>query len=176
VGVGDGFWAARRKATTERSLSKLLDLLEEHSVFDNFRRLSCRKNVPGRGPVYTDSDGYNGSRRPLGRSPRTKRRTRTRQDSGRKCRVSFPIPLPPRNRAATSILVERDVELPANDLTAEARYADVLERTVYNGVNAGWAQSADVRVNGHSTDISSATRPASYISVLRNWALATSSC
>ena len=58
VRVDDGFWAARRKVTTERSLPTLLDLLEEHGVFDNFRRLSGRKNVPRRGPVYTDSDGY----------------------------------------------------------------------------------------------------------------------
>ena len=58
VRVDDGFWAARRKVTTERSLPTLLDLLEEHGVFDNFRRLSGRKNVPRRGPLYTDSDGY----------------------------------------------------------------------------------------------------------------------
>jgi uncharacterized protein len=58
VHLGDGFWASRRRVTTERSLPTLLDLLEEHGVMDNFRRLSGRKNVPRKGPVYTDSDAY----------------------------------------------------------------------------------------------------------------------
>ncbi len=58
VHVGEGFWTARRKAVTERSLPTMLALLEEHGVVDNFRRLSGRKNVPRRGPVYTDSDIY----------------------------------------------------------------------------------------------------------------------
>lgn len=58
VHLGDGFWAGRRRVTTERSLPTLLELLEEHGVMDNFRRLSGRKNVPRRGPVYTDSDAY----------------------------------------------------------------------------------------------------------------------
>lgn len=58
VHTGDGFWTARRKVTTERSLPTMLALLEEHGVVDNFRRLSGRRNVPRRGPVYTDSDIY----------------------------------------------------------------------------------------------------------------------
>ena len=58
VHLGDGFWASRRRITTERSLPTLLELLEEHGVMDNFRRLSGRKNVPRKGPVYTDSDAY----------------------------------------------------------------------------------------------------------------------
>lgn len=58
VHLGDGFWASRRRVTTERSLPTLLELLEEHGVMDNFRRLSGRKNVPRKGPVYTDSDAY----------------------------------------------------------------------------------------------------------------------
>ncbi|MFL6450552.1 MAG: glycoside hydrolase family 127 protein [Bryobacteraceae bacterium] len=58
VHMTEGFWAARRKVTTERSLPTLLALLEEHGVADNFRRLSGRKNVPRRGPLYTDSDLY----------------------------------------------------------------------------------------------------------------------
>lgn len=58
VHLGDGFWATRRRVTTERSLPTLLELLEEHGVMDNFRRLSGRKNVPRKGPVYTDSDAY----------------------------------------------------------------------------------------------------------------------
>ncbi len=58
VHIGDGFWASRRRVTTERSLPTLLELLEEHGVMDNFRRLSGRKNVPRKGPLYTDSDAY----------------------------------------------------------------------------------------------------------------------
>jgi DUF1680 family protein len=58
VHLGDGFWANRRRVTTERSLPTLLELLEEHGVMDNFRRLSGRKNAPRKGPVYTDSDAY----------------------------------------------------------------------------------------------------------------------
>lgn len=58
VHLGDGFWSARRKVTTERSLPTLLELLEEHGVVDNFRRLSGRPDLPRKGPVYTDSDLY----------------------------------------------------------------------------------------------------------------------
>jgi hypothetical protein len=36
----------------------LLELLEEHGVVDNFRRLSGRKNEGRKGPLYTDSDLY----------------------------------------------------------------------------------------------------------------------
>jgi hypothetical protein len=36
----------------------MLQLLEEHGVVDNFRRLSGRKNAGRKGPVYTDSDLY----------------------------------------------------------------------------------------------------------------------
>jgi uncharacterized protein len=58
VRMGEGFWSSRRKVTTERSLPTMLALLEEHGVVDNFRRLSGRKNVPRKGPLYTDSDLY----------------------------------------------------------------------------------------------------------------------
>jgi hypothetical protein len=58
VRLGDGFWSARRKVTTERSLPTLLDLLEEHGVVDNFRRLAGRSDLPRKGPLYTDSDLY----------------------------------------------------------------------------------------------------------------------
>ena len=58
VHLGDGFWSARRKVTTERSLPTLLELLEEHGVVDNFRRLSDRPDLPRKGPLYTDSDLY----------------------------------------------------------------------------------------------------------------------
>ena len=40
VHLGEGFWASRRRVTTERSLPTLLELLEEHGVMDNFRRLN----------------------------------------------------------------------------------------------------------------------------------------
>jgi DUF1680 family protein len=58
VRLGDGFWSARRKVTTERSLPTLLDLLEEHGVVDKFRRLAGRPDLPRKGPLYTDSDLY----------------------------------------------------------------------------------------------------------------------
>lgn len=58
VHLGDGFWASRRKVTTEHSLPTMLDLLEEHGEVDNFRRLSGRKNAVRKGPVYADSDVY----------------------------------------------------------------------------------------------------------------------
>jgi len=58
VHVNDGFWSARRKVTTERSLPTLLALLEEHGVVDNFRRLAGRPDLPRKGPLYTDSDLY----------------------------------------------------------------------------------------------------------------------
>ena len=58
VHMGDGFWTPRRKVVTERSLPTLLQLLEEHGVVDNFRRLAGRPELPRRGPLYTDSDLY----------------------------------------------------------------------------------------------------------------------
>jgi uncharacterized protein len=58
VHLGDGFWAARRKVTTERSLPTMLQLLEEHGVVDNFRRLAGHPELPRKGPLYTDSDLY----------------------------------------------------------------------------------------------------------------------
>src|SRR5690606_33433042 len=56
--MGEGFWTPRMRTNVERSLPTMLQLLEEHGVVDNFRRLSGRKNVPRRGPLYTDSDLY----------------------------------------------------------------------------------------------------------------------
>lgn len=58
VKMGDGFWAPRRKTNVEKSIPSMLELLEQHGIIDNFRRLSGRKTVPRRGPVYTDSDIY----------------------------------------------------------------------------------------------------------------------
>ena len=58
VRLGDGFWQDRRRANTERSIPTLLELLEQHGIVDNFRRLSGRSNAVRRGPLYTDSDLY----------------------------------------------------------------------------------------------------------------------
>lgn len=58
VTLGEGFWTPRRKVNVEVSLPTLLQLFEEKGILDNFRRLSGRKNVPRRGPLYTDSDVY----------------------------------------------------------------------------------------------------------------------
>jgi hypothetical protein len=56
--MGEGFWSARMRVNLERSIPTLVQLLEEHGVVDNFRRLTGRKNAPRRGPLYTDSDVY----------------------------------------------------------------------------------------------------------------------
>lgn len=58
VTIEEGFWAARRRANVEVSLPTLLDLFEEKGIIDNFRRVSGRKQVARRGPLYTDSDVY----------------------------------------------------------------------------------------------------------------------
>jgi len=58
VKMGDGFWSARRAANAEKSIPSMLTELEEHGVVDNFLRLEGKKNVPRRGPLYTDSDVY----------------------------------------------------------------------------------------------------------------------
>ncbi len=58
VRMGTGFWTPRREVNVERSIPTMLELLEEHGIVDNFRRLSGRKDVPRRGPLYTDSDLY----------------------------------------------------------------------------------------------------------------------
>lgn len=57
VTLTDGFWRQRQKVTAETSLPTLYALLEENGYVDNFRRLKG-KNVPRRGPLYTDSDVY----------------------------------------------------------------------------------------------------------------------
>ncbi len=58
VTINDGFWAERRKTNVEKSIPTMLELLEEHGVVDNFRRLTGAKDVPRKGPLYTDSDLY----------------------------------------------------------------------------------------------------------------------
>jgi len=58
VKMGDGFWASRRAINVEKSIPSMRAELEEHGIVDNFLRLEGRKNVPRRGPLYTDSDLY----------------------------------------------------------------------------------------------------------------------
>jgi len=58
VEMGDGFWSARMRANVEKSIPTMLQLLEEHGVVDNLRRLSGHKNTGRKGPLYTDSDLY----------------------------------------------------------------------------------------------------------------------
>ena len=58
VHMGEGFWTARRRAATERSLPTLLTELEEHGVVDNFRRLAGHSDLPRKGRVSTDADLY----------------------------------------------------------------------------------------------------------------------
>ena len=58
VKMGDGFWAGRRRVNVEKSIPSLYQLFETNGIIDNFRRLSGRKNVARRGPLYTDSDIY----------------------------------------------------------------------------------------------------------------------
>ncbi|MCW5966740.1 MAG: glycoside hydrolase family 127 protein [Bryobacterales bacterium] len=56
--ITGGLWAARREVNVRASIPSLLDELESHGILDNFRRLSGRKPVARRGPLYTDSDVY----------------------------------------------------------------------------------------------------------------------
>ena len=58
VKLGAGFWSARRAANVDKSIPSLLAELEQHGVVDNFLRLEGKKDVPRRGPLYTDSDLY----------------------------------------------------------------------------------------------------------------------
>jgi DUF1680 family protein len=58
VKLGEGFWQQRRRVNVESSIPTLLELMEAHGIVDNFRRLSTRKDLPRRGPLYTDSDLY----------------------------------------------------------------------------------------------------------------------
>ncbi len=53
-----GFWRPRMEANAEASIPRLLELLEEHGVIDNFRRLTGARQAERRGPRYTDSDLY----------------------------------------------------------------------------------------------------------------------
>ncbi len=58
VEMKEGFWSPRRKVNVEVSLPSLLGLFESNGILDNFRRVSGRKEVARRGPLYTDSDVY----------------------------------------------------------------------------------------------------------------------
>jgi len=46
------------EANRLKGIPRLLELLEEHGVVDNFRRISGRKKCDRRGPYFTDSDLY----------------------------------------------------------------------------------------------------------------------
>lgn len=52
-----GFWTERRRLNTEVSIPTLYKEFEERGILNNFRRLAG-KQVPRRGPLYTDSDVY----------------------------------------------------------------------------------------------------------------------
>lgn len=56
VKMQTGFWKTRMDVNREVSIPKLYDLLEEHGVLDNLRRLSGKRNVERRGAFWTDSD------------------------------------------------------------------------------------------------------------------------
>jgi DUF1680 family protein len=58
VQLKGGFWEPRRKVNVEKSIPTMLQLLEEHGIVDNFRRLSGRSQAARKGPLYTDSDLY----------------------------------------------------------------------------------------------------------------------
>jgi DUF1680 family protein len=58
VTIRDGFWGERRRTAVEKSIPSIWKLIEEHGYVDNFRRLSKRKDVPRKGPVFTDTDPY----------------------------------------------------------------------------------------------------------------------
>jgi len=57
VRLSSGFLGERIRSV-RRGADRLLELLEEHGVVDNFRRVSGRKKVPRRGALFTDSDLY----------------------------------------------------------------------------------------------------------------------
>jgi hypothetical protein len=58
VTIRDGFWGQRRRVAVEKSAPSIWPLIEEHGYVDNFRRLSKGKNVPRKGPVFSDTDPY----------------------------------------------------------------------------------------------------------------------
>ncbi|MCU0247348.1 MAG: glycoside hydrolase family 127 protein, partial [Bryobacter sp.] len=58
VKMEPGFWRSRMEVNASRSIPTLLELLEQHGAIDNYLRLTGRKDVPRRGPLYTDSDLY----------------------------------------------------------------------------------------------------------------------
>lgn len=58
VQLHDGFWKPRLDANTRASIPKMFELLKEHGVFDNFKRLYTQMDVPRRGLVFSDSDIY----------------------------------------------------------------------------------------------------------------------
>ncbi len=53
-----GFWRPRLDANARAGIPQMYQLLEEHGVVDNFRRLYGAKDVPRRGLLFSDSDIY----------------------------------------------------------------------------------------------------------------------
>lgn len=58
VKMQDGFWKKRMLKNQKVAIPAVLRRLEEHGVVDNFLRLAGKKDVPRRGPLFTDSDLY----------------------------------------------------------------------------------------------------------------------
>ena len=59
VRLGEGFWRPRLATNAARSLSRFLELMEEHGVVDNFRRAGGRKDARFRvGSFGSESDLY----------------------------------------------------------------------------------------------------------------------
>lgn len=58
VTIREGFWDARRRTAVEKGIPSIWKLIEDHGYVDNFRRISRKKAVPRKGPVFTDSDPY----------------------------------------------------------------------------------------------------------------------
>jgi DUF1680 family protein len=58
VTISNGFWAERRRVALAKSIPSAQQLLEANGYVDNFRRISKGKDVPRKGPVFTDSDTY----------------------------------------------------------------------------------------------------------------------
>jgi DUF1680 family protein len=56
VTIRDGLWGERRRTAVEKTIPSIWKLIEEHGCVDNCRRLSIGKDVPRKGPVFTDTD------------------------------------------------------------------------------------------------------------------------
>lgn len=58
VSIERGFWRDRIEAGRRTGIPSYLEVLEEHGVLDNFRRISGRSRAERSGPVHRDSDLY----------------------------------------------------------------------------------------------------------------------